>query len=364
MQSGANKTGRRKRLSDLLQEPGLRTRFDTVREISGRVRSSEYHLTNACNIRCDGCWFFAKDFDQRTSEPVNIERWRLFAKEQASGGVTAALLIGGEPTLYPERIEAFQDAMDFVTVSSNGLRGLPRDGFEDVAVALTLFAGVGEDDRLRAIAPSGKRFDGLFDTALKNYRNDPRATFIYALDARSPDLVDETVARIQDNGNVVSFNYYSDYGRGADRGPAAEAELRLLDEVLRVTARYPETVISHPYYSRALIRGRTEWGTFGYEECPSISVSHPEHAERLTNGKPVLPGFNAYSADTESVTFCCTSGDCSSCRDSQAVHSWLMVSVREFIRQEDVRTWIEVSESYWEQFVWSPLHRTRRHEQQ
>ena len=284
----------------------------------------------------------------------------MFAKEQATDGVTAALLIGGEPTLHPERIEAFQDAMEFVTISTNGLRPLPRDGFENVAIALTLFSGVGEDDRLRAIAPNGKRFEGLFDTALANYRGDSRATFIYALDVHRPDLIDETISRIADNGNVVSFNYYSDYGSSGPSDSSRDLETRLLDEVLRVTQKYPDTVLSHPYYSRALITGRTEWGMFGYDECPSISVSHPDHADRLKNGKPVLPGFNAFAADTESVAFCCTSGDCKSCRDSQAVHSWLMVNVREFIRQEEIRTWVEICESYWEQFVWSPLHRTRR----
>ncbi|MEM9177567.1 MAG: radical SAM protein, partial [Myxococcota bacterium] len=246
VRSGANETRRRKKLSDLLDEPGLRARFDTVRKISGRVRSSEYHLTNACNIRCDGCWFFAKDFDRRTTEPPSVERWRLFAKEQALEGVSAALLIGGEPTLFPDRIEAFQDEMEFVTVSSNGLRPLPVDGFERVAIALTLFAGVGEDDRLRAIAPSGRRFEGLFERALSNYRNDPRATFIYALDARCTHLIDETVARIEDNGNVVSFNYYSDYNEISHGSSSVDIEARLLEEVLRVTEQYPETVISHP----------------------------------------------------------------------------------------------------------------------
>ena len=92
VQPGPREQRRRKRLADLLDEPGLRSRFDTVRQISAQVRSSEYHLTNACNIRCDGCWFFAKDFDRRTSEPPSLERWRLFAKEQASEGVTAAFI--------------------------------------------------------------------------------------------------------------------------------------------------------------------------------------------------------------------------------------------------------------------------------
>lgn len=342
-------------LSDLLSDPGLRARFDAVRNISRRVRSSEYHLTNACNIRCEGCWFFAHDFERKTSEAVSPERWKLFAKEQAAQGVTAALLIGGEPTLFPDRVEAFCESMPFVTISSNGLRAFPREGFEKVAIALTLFGGIGADDRLRAILPNGSRFTGLFQEALRNYAGDDRATFIYALDVDQPGLIYETTARIADNGNRLSFNFYSDYGDHPEKPASSDALARLEDEALRVSDLFPDTVLSHPYYTRALISGRTSWGEFGYESCPSISVDHPAHAQRLQNGKPVLPGFNAYSADTKTLAFCCTSGDCTHCRDSQAVQSWLMTNVKEFIRSGDIETWIEVCEAYWLQFVWSPL---------
>ena len=37
----------------------------------------------------------------------------------------------------------------------------------------------------------------------------------------------------------------------------------------------------------------------------------------------MLPKFNAWAADFKTVNFCCTSGHCEDCRDSQAVFSWL-----------------------------------------
>jgi hypothetical protein len=281
--------------------------------------------------------------------------WRRFAAEQAGAGVTSALLIGGEPTLFPERISAFVDAMTFVTISSNGLEAFPKFGFDNVAIALTLFGGAALDDEMRAIRPNGDRFDGLFDRALINYKDDPRATFIYALDPSSIETMDETVSRISDNGNLVSFNYYSSYGTKTTS--TRDNEEKLIDEALRIADRYSDSVISHPYYIRALITGQTEWGEFNYESCPSISVDHPAHEERLKNGNPNLPGFNAYAADTEQVLFCCSSGHCESCRDSQAVHSWLMTNIRRFMRMDrGLETWIEISESYWKQFVWSELH--------
>lgn len=343
-------------ISALADDPDLGERFERLRDIGRRVRSSEYHLTNACNIRCEGCWFFEFDFDSQTAEPTDIKIWRRFAAEQAERGVTAALLIGGEPTLYPDRISAFVDAMEFVTISSNGLSELPTIGFENVAVALTLFGSADLDDKMRGIKPNGDRFAGLFDRALRNFKNDPRATFIYALDPSAIDGIDETIRKISDNGNLVSFNYYTDY-RGGKNSTNTDTENRLIDAAINAADRYPETVLSHPYYIRALITRRTEWGEFGYNSCPSISVSNPAHKHRLRNGNPVLPGFNVYAADTETIVFCCTSGHCETCHDSQAVHSWLMTNFRRFLRMDGgLRLWIELSESYWKQFVWSELH--------
>ncbi|MCB9683032.1 MAG: radical SAM protein [Alphaproteobacteria bacterium] len=339
----------------LAQRPDLAARLDTVRRFARRVRATEVHLTNACNLRCRGCWFFANDFDQRTREAGDADAWPRFARELADQGVTAPLLIGGEPTLFPDRVQAFVDVMPYVTLSSNGLRPFPREGFADVNVALTVFGGGTMDDALRGWAPSGRRIQGLLDTALANYRDDDRAVFIYILHPDARDDVADTVRRIEDNGNVCTFGSYSDYDDGVD-DPAGRAAL--VDTALEVAARHPDTVLSPEPYIRAVITGETSFGRFGYDVCPSLSVDHPAHAERLANGNPVLPGFNVWSADRSTLATCCTSGSCATCRDSQAVYSWLLVSLPHFTHRADaLEDWLDIAESYWRQFVWSPFHR-------
>ena len=337
-------------------EGPLGERLNRVRAFSRGVRTSEFHLTTACNLRCKGCWFFEYEFDRQTTDLASAESWRMLAKDQAdTRGVTSALLIGGEPTLYLDRIEPFVEHMQYVTVSSNGLRPLPREGFERVAVALTLFGGIGRDDQLRAIKPSGRTFSGLFDTVLGNYRDDDRATFVYAVDAEHWKLVEPTVARIEANGNLVTFNYYSPYGRDAllrrqEAGP-------VLDELLAVRDRHPGTVVNTPYSIETLVTGQSHFAQFGYEVCPSISGDHPAHQERLQNGNPVLPGFNSYAADGTTVNFCCASAQCDQCSDSQAVYSWLLLSMKHFLDSaERLEVWLDTVESYWRQFKWSPYH--------
>lgn len=277
-------------------------------------------------------------------------------QETQARRINSALVIGGEPALFLDRLAVFQSNMKYLTVSSNGYEKIPLSGFENMTVGITLFGGGPLDDELRAIKPNGKRFTGLFDCALDNYRDDPRVGFVYAITEDGIEYIEETVKRIHENGNILNFNFYSKYGQD---DPSVQMHREdLLAEALRVKKLYPETVVSHPYYINTMISGESHWGKFGYENCPSISVDHPAHRNRINSGNPYLPLFNTWSADLKTLKFCCTSGHCNGCRDSQAVFSWLLVNLSHFLgNQDSLLTWIEVAESYWRQFYWSPYHR-------
>ncbi|MEV4846516.1 4Fe-4S cluster-binding domain-containing protein [Micromonospora matsumotoense] len=345
------------RLASLLADrPDLAARLQVVRDMGRRVSATEVHLTTTCNIRCKGCWYFEGGFDAavpETSDPALISR---FVDSLVAKGVTQATLIGGEPTLVLPRVVPFVERLPYVTISTNGIRPLPTVGFAHVAVAISLFGGGPLDDALRGYRVNGSSFSGLFETALGHYRNDPRVIFVYALSEEGLQYVEPTVRAIQDNGNQVTFNFYS--AHGSDQALRIENEQRTLAEALRVKQAYPETVVCHPYFIEALITGRTHWdGQFGYDVCPSISVDHPDHAERLRNGNPVLDGFSVYGADYQTLQFCCTSGNCADCRDSQGVYSWLLVSMNRFLDDTGrLETWLELAESYWRQWYWAQRH--------
>ena len=317
------------------------------------TRISIYQITNACNLRCKGCWFFEYDFDKKTKDVKSIDSLNVFLKNERDRGINTVLVFGGEPTLFPRRIDAFVEHFGNVTLATNGLKKFPQRGFEQVALLVALFGGARLDDELRAIRPSGKRFTGLFAEALENYRNDPRAFFLFAITEDGIDQIEDTVKRIGDNGNRLNFSFYSKYD---SRDPLrVENGKELLDAALRAQQLYPDTVASHPYYIETMITGRSHWAEFGYPVCSAISVDHPAHSERLTNGNPVLPGFNSWAADLETINFCCTSGHCDGCRDGQAVFSWLLMNMQKFRENKRLlKTWIEISESFWSQFIWAP----------
>lgn len=345
------------RLRTLLADrPDLAERIQVIRDMNRRVKSCEVHLTTTCNIRCKGCWYFEGGFDTavpETSDPAVIKE---FVDKLVAAGVTQATLIGGEPTLVLNRVVPFVEQLPYITISSNGLRPMPKEGFENVAVAISLFGGGPLDDDLRAHRPNGSSFTGLFEKALKHYKYDPRVTFVYALSEDGLQHVEDTVRAIADNGNQVTYNFYSEHG--TDHPLHIENAKRTLAEAMRVKQLYPEVVVSHPYFIETLITGGTHWGgQFGYEVCPSISVELPEHAQRVANGNPVIDGFAVYGADYKTVQFCCTSGDCGGCRDSQAVYTWLAVSLNQFLDSADrLQTWVELTEAYWRQWYWSQRH--------
>src|SRR3989442_10499803 len=182
-------------------DEALLQRFRAVRSFSRSVRASEYHITNACNLRCRGCWFFTFEFDRETKDQTDLARLRVFIERERARHINAALLIGGEPTLVPDRVLAFVEGMEYVTISTNGVRPLPWAGFERVSIGITLFGGEHIDDALRAITPNGRTFGGLFRTALRNYRDDPRVIFNYAVTSLALDEIAVSVRRIRENGN-------------------------------------------------------------------------------------------------------------------------------------------------------------------
>ncbi|MGH3840423.1 MAG: radical SAM protein [Pseudonocardiaceae bacterium] len=342
------------RTAELLSgRPDLAARLFSMRRIGRAVRACEVHVTNSCNIRCKGCWYFEGGFDSAVRELSDLDEIRVFVQKLREAGITQATLIGGEPTLVPRRIEPFIESLPYVTISTNGLRPMPKQGFENIAIAVSLFGGGPLDDDLRAIRVSGTRFTGLSDTALSHYQNDSRAVFIFALSEAGVPYIEDTVRRIADNGNTVTFNFYSEHGTEAPL--RMENEELILHEALRIKEIYRDAVVSHPYYIRTLITGRTHWGGhFGYDVCPSISIDLPVHAERLENGNPVIPGFAVWGADYQTQQFCCTSGDCNGCRDSQAVYSWLLVNPSRFLDNvEQLELWLEIAESYWRQWHWA-----------
>ena len=351
----------RARVAELSEgNPALAMRVTSLLGFIHELRTALLTITNLCNLRCDGCWFFGQGMDKDSHELRDLDEVRAHARRLRKGGVTHVLLLGGEPGLALDKVRVLAQEIPFVTVVTNGTIEIPLEGLENINVAVSLWGGLPIDDALRGHNPKGKTLTGLAEKAFGFYKDDPRAIFIYTVSESGIEYVEETVRRIIENGNIVNPAFYSSYDPKDRRMDPAVGE-HLIDELVRVKGLYPDGVVGQRTYYETLVRRQAPWGDrWGYDVCPSISVDYPDNAARLKNGNPYLTGFNAYRADN-SVQMCCTSGACGECADSQAIWSWLLVSLDRFVDSvEHLELWASLAEDFLSQFYWSPYHPQRR----
>ena len=158
-----------KTVSSLL-DPAWYERYKKISRLN--IRSSIYDVTDRCNLRCKGCFFFSSGEHQAASEEKDINRWHAFVEKEMERGVNLAILIGGEPTLCLDRIEAFYSRLPSFC-ATNGLIKVPRDRFPDLMVGISLWGDEEDETVLR-----GKN---TFKISSSHYAGDPNAYYLFTI---------------------------------------------------------------------------------------------------------------------------------------------------------------------------------------
>lgn len=309
---------------------------ERYRRISSlNIRSSIYDLTSRCNLRCKGCFFFSSG-ENRVDEEMELRKWEAFVDREKARGVNLAILIGGEPTLCMDRLEAFYRRIP-TYCATNGLIKVPRDRFPDMMVGISLW-GSGEDEKVL-------RGRDTFSISSKNYEGDPYTYYLYTLTPRQVGKTEPVIRRIRDVGLKVHLQLLSN-DEGVDGFSWRPEELRdLRFELDEMLDHYPRTVISCKYYHEVITTGIMQGRRFGWRECPSVteSLDHRQPPARR------LIHFYRWAADLKTVHRCCTSAtrDCATCKDGAAHMSWVMVNKRDHMNTtKDLQNWIEVYEMF------------------
>jgi MoaA/NifB/PqqE/SkfB family radical SAM enzyme len=311
--------------------------YQRYRRISKlNIRSSIYDLTNQCNLRCKGCFFFSSGEDKAAVEEKDLGQWEAFIEREKERGVNLAILIGGEPTLYLDRVEAFYKRLP-TFCATNGLIKVPRDRFPDMMVGISLWGDEEDEKTLR-----GK---DTFAISSKNYAGDPHTYYLYTITPKQIGKLERIVSKIRDAGVKVHMQLLSN-DEGVDGFSWQPGELSALrQEMDEMLVRYPETVISCKYYHQIITSGEMLGRRFGWNECPSVT----EPLDRRNPRPKRLINFIRWASDLQTMHRCCTSEtrDCGTCKDGAAHMSWVMVNKRAHIRSaEDLQNWIEVYEMF------------------
>jgi organic radical activating enzyme len=310
---------------------------ERYRKISSlNIRSSIYDVTNQCNLRCRGCFFYSSKEHEVASEEMDLRKWSEFIGREKERGVNLAILIGGEPTLHLDRVAAFYQAMP-TYCATNGQIKVPRDRFPDMMVGISLW-GDEEDEKLL-------RGKNTFAVSSKNYEGDPYTYYLYTITPKQVGRIGQVIRKIDDAGLKVHLQLLTNdeqvdgYSWTEEKMRDVRAEM---DEMLEC---YPQTVISCKYYHEIITTGKMMGRSFGWNECPSVTESMDKRNPRPKR----LIRFIRWASDLKTRHRCCTSAtrDCATCKDGAAHMSWVMVNKREHLKSaKDLQNWIEVYEMF------------------
>jgi hypothetical protein len=322
-----------KTVSSLLDEHWYE-RYKKISKLN--IRSSIYDVTNRCNLRCKGCFFFSSDEHKAASEQMDVEQWEAFVDKEMARGVNLAILIGGEPTLCLDRMEAFYKRLP-TFCATNGLIKVPRDRFPDMMIGISLWGDEADERVLR-----GK---DTFSISSRHYAGDPYVYYLFTLTPRQIGRTEQVIRKIRDVGLKVHMQLLSN-DESVDGFTWKPEELTAVrEEMDAMLAAYPDTVVSCKYYHEIITTGKMLGRPFGWMECPSVTqpLDHRSPApRRLTN-------FIRWASDLKTMHRCCTSEtrDCTTCKDGAAHMSWVMVNKRDHMRSsKDLQNWIEIYEMF------------------
>jgi hypothetical protein len=191
-------------LVEYLQVPELADRYRKVKKYFF-LKESAYDVTSACQLRCDGCYYFEGE-KHKAVDNKDPEAWRAFFEEEKKRGITYVVLAGAEPSLSPKILRACYDVIPLGTIASNGLRKI--DPALRYKVHLSVWGdGVG-DPKYRKYQ-NGKQGPFCLPIQLENYRGDDRVIFVYTFNSENTDQVDQVLPMVKGEGHKMSFNVFS-----------------------------------------------------------------------------------------------------------------------------------------------------------
>jgi len=318
------------KFSELLEDPAVRERWEKVRRFFF-LRESTYDMTNRCNIRCDGCYYYQGD-KQFAEENRDPGAWRSLMEKEKERGITYVVLAGAEPSLVPDLLEVVSREMPLGSIASNGLKRIPR------SVNYKVHISVWGNDRT-SLETRGARH--MLRRQIENYQGDPRAVFVYTFTRSNIDEVSGVLESLSAHGCRATFNVFSapeGYSGALRHTPGTLRQARRMMEDLLL--RFPENVLFSPYN---IVAHTHRQGLHALYACP-----YPRRNPSRDIG--LGRSFRQYRTDLtwdRSVACCVPDTDCEDCRHYAAGSA--VVTARLFRHSgspETFKSWLDYVDTY------------------
>ncbi len=225
------------KFSDILSFPEVREKWEKVRKYFF-LRESTYDMTRRCNIRCEGCYYYEGD-KAATTDNRDPDHWHRLMRREKERGITYVVLAGAEPSLVQELCRVCYREIPWGCIATNGLK--PIDRAIDYNIHISVW---GNDETSRRL----RNADNMLHRQMENYRNDPRAVFIYTFTRDNIDDVYEVARTLAENNCKLSFNMFSaPVGYEGKLNHDAASLKKTRAAMQHICEQYPENVYFSPY---------------------------------------------------------------------------------------------------------------------
>ena len=224
---------RKWKFSEITADPVIRERWEKVRKFFF-LRESTYDMSNHCNIRCEGCYYF-KGKKQFAGEIRDPQRWQELMQQEKERGITFVVLAGAEPSLAPPLLEICYKEIPLGCIATNGLIKIAP------AVDYNIHISVwGNDDTSRQV----RKAKNMLKRQVENYRGDPRAIFVYTFTRENIREVFEVAEYLDAHDCRLTFNMFSaPVGYTGDLRHTAGSLRETREAMLALLAKYPRTIL-------------------------------------------------------------------------------------------------------------------------
>ena len=285
------------KFSDILADSETRDRWEKVRQYFF-LRESTYDMSNRCNIRCEGCYYYEgdKQFARQNKDP---EAWRELMRAEKERGITYVVLAGAEPSMTTELCEVCYREMPLGTIASNGLKIIPE------SIQYKIHISVWGNDETSLKIRNAKNMLGR---QIENYKGDPRDVFVYTFTRNNIDQVYEVAANLAEEDCQLTFNMFSapvEYD-GSLRHTADSLD-KTRKAMIDLLLKYPRNVLFSHYNAVAHTH------RYGLHDLYACSYPRMNPSTDIGLGR----SFRQYRTDlswNREVACCVPDTDCVDCR--------------------------------------------------
>jgi MoaA/NifB/PqqE/SkfB family radical SAM enzyme len=318
------------KFSEILADHKIRDRWEKVRQYFF-LRESTYDMSNRCNIKCEGCYYFEGD-KQFAWENKNPEAWRELMRAEKERGITYVVLAGAEPSMVPELCEVCYQEMPLGAIASNGLKFIP----ESIQYKIHISAW-GNDETSFKI----RNAKNMLGRQIENYKGDPRAVFVYTFTRDNLDQVYEVAANLAEHDCQLTFNMFSaPVGYDGSLCHTADSLDKTRKAMIDLLLKYPRNVL-FSYYNAVAHTHRS-----GLHDLYACSYPRMNPSTDIGLGR----SFRQYRTDlswNRDVACCVPDTDCVDCRHYASGSA--VVTARLFRHAGDpdrFKAWLDYVDTY------------------